>query len=186
MTEQWKPIPGYEGLYDASSFGRIRSAPGKTTSSARFPVRVWKSRIMKEKHPLSRKRQDARVSLWKDGVQQDHLVSRLVASAWIGPPDPGMTVNHINGDWTDNRPDNLEWLSIQDNIQDALDRGCFDSFCIQTTLVTKDGDCRCFRSMSEASRFLGRNSGYISNVLHKGRDTVTNVNGVRYSVKCDL
>lgn len=49
MEELWKDIPGYEGLYQASNLGRIRSAPGKTTSSARYKVRVWKVRIIKAK-----------------------------------------------------------------------------------------------------------------------------------------
>ena len=185
MTEQWKPIPGYEGLYDASSWGRIRSAPGKTTRSARFPVRVWKSRIMKEKHPVSRKRQDARVSLWKDGEHKDYLVSRLVASAWHGLPDDGMTVNHINGDWKDNRPENLEWLSQADNIHDALKNGLFDSFCSKTVLIDEDGNKTSFRSMAEASRFLGRNIGYISCVLSRSNCIATSVSGDRYFIAYD-
>ena len=110
--EIWKSIPGYEGIYEASSLGRIRSAPGKTTSNARYKNRVWKTRVLKPKHMISRKRKDERVSLWRDGESKDYLVSRLVADAWLGTPGDGMTVNHINGNWKDNRPDNLEWAYL--------------------------------------------------------------------------
>ncbi len=80
--EIWKPIPGYEGLYDASSLGRIRSSPGKITSSARFDKRIWKTRIMKFKcAPNPKGRDDYRVTLWKDGKCIDYLVSRLIPSS---------------------------------------------------------------------------------------------------------
>ena len=180
-TEQWKPIPGYEGLYDASTWGRIRSAPGKTTSSARSAERHWKTRIMREKRPRSKKRQDGRVSLWKNGEHRDHLVSRLVASAFHGEPSDGMTVNHINGDWMDNRPENLEWVSRQRNITEGFSSGQFDSICCETVLKCEDGSVLRFRSMSEASKFLGRSPAYISNVLKRhrsARDTL----GVEYIV----
>lgn len=70
-SEEWKDIPGYEGLYQASTLGRIRTCEGKTTSSARFEKRVWKQRIMKQKLNKNRKgRIDARVCLWKDGKEK--------------------------------------------------------------------------------------------------------------------
>lgn len=180
-TEQWKPIPGYEGLYEASTWGRIRSAPGKTTSSARFAVRHWKTRIMKEKRPRSKKRQDGRVSLWKDGEHRDHLVSRLVASAFHGEPADGMTVNHINGDWLDNRPENLEWVSLQRNITEGFSSGQFNSICREIILKCEDGSALRFRSMAEASKFLGHNDGYISGVL-KNRRFARDSLGVEYIV----
>lgn len=87
MEELWKDIPGYEGLYQASNFGRIRSAPGKTTSSARYKVRVWKTRIIKPKTERrcrnSKGKMDERVELWKNGTHKTMLVSRLVAMAWV-------------------------------------------------------------------------------------------------------
>jgi hypothetical protein len=74
MEELWKDIPGYEGLYQASNLGRIRSAPGKTTSSARYKVRVWKVRIIKAKTERrcrnSKGKMDERVELWKNGTHK--------------------------------------------------------------------------------------------------------------------
>lgn len=181
MTEQWKPIPGFEGLYDASSLGRIRSTPGKTTSNARYPVRKWKTRIMKEKSMHGKYRQDLRITLWKDGKCSDHLVARLVASAWIGQPDDGMTVNHINGDWADNRPGNLEWTTLSENIKHGFRSGLYDSICIKTTLVGSDGTSYSFRSMSEAARFLGRTSSYVSDARKKGKYVLKDTSGKEFT-----
>lgn len=182
MNEQWKPIPGYEGLYDASSLGRIRSAPGKTTRNAKCPVRIWKSRIMKEKRPVANPRHDARVSLWKNGEHKDYLVARLVASAWIGSPSEGMTVNHINGDYSDNRPENLEWIPLVDNIKHGFNTGLYESICQRIKLAGESGDEHIFSSLSQASAFLGRNHGYVSGVLAKGRSEATNAAGKRFYI----
>lgn len=182
MEEAWKQIPGYEGIYEASSLGRIRSAPGKITSNARYTVRVWKSRVLKPKHQISKKRQDERVSLWKDGRHSDCLVSRLVALAWLGVPEEGMTVNHINGDWLDNRPENLEWLTLADNITDGFDTGLYDTICKKTVLRSPHGVEKTFRSRAEASRFLGRNEKYISLRLANGKTDATSATGERWSI----
>ena len=167
--EEWKPIPGYECLYEASNLGRIRTAEGKVTSSAKFEHRVWKQRIMKPKHPTAEgKRKDLRVTLWKDGVPKDYLVSRLVAMAWYGVPEQKMTVNHINGDYLDNRIENLEWCTLAENIQKGLDTGLYDSMCHKVTLVCPNGETLNFRSKSQASRFLGRSEGYIGEMIRHG------------------
>ena len=91
-AEIWKDIPGYEGIYQASSFGRIRTAPGKTTSNARYDSRVWKSRIMRFKVQGKGGRKDARVELWKGGehatflllkVKEMRLVRMAPFTAWF-------------------------------------------------------------------------------------------------------
>lgn len=182
MSEQWKEIPGYEGLYEASSLGRIRTVPGKTTKNARFPARVWKARILKEKHLSGPARHDARVTLWKDGAREDFLVARIVAAAWIGLPNDGMTVNHINGDWSDNRPDNLEWVTHAQNIQLGFSNGQYDSICKKIVLVDRNGHRFEFRSMAEASRFLSRNPGYVSGALKKGLTVLHDCYGGGYTI----
>lgn len=182
--EQWKPIPKYEGIYDASNCGRIRSAVGKTTSNNRYPMRRWKSRIIKPRYSINRKgRRDARVCLWKDGEERYFLVARLVASAWLGEPKDGMTVNHINGDYNDNRPENLEWVSLADNIKHGFENGLFDSFQRRVSLTDNDGNATEYRSFSQASAALGRNSGYISTALSRGQTVATSRNGTHYSIK---
>lgn len=127
--EQWKDIPGYESLYQASTQGRIRTCEGKITSSARSKKRVWKQRILKQKFCKNRKgRTDARVSLWKDGHEKTWLVSRLVALTWCEGYADGMTVNHINGDALDNSSKNLEWLTRAANIQHGFRTGLYKNW----------------------------------------------------------
>ena len=183
MAEEWKPIPGYEGLYDASNLGRIRSAPGKTTSSARFQKRVWKSRIMKFKQEHTNKRGDYRVSLWKDGIHKDWLVARLIAMAWHGVPEGNMTVNHINGDPTDNRAENLDWCSLSDNIRHGFNTGLFDSQFKAITIFDNEGNAMPFLSMADANRFLGRCHSYVSDRVKSNKSTLDSVWGERFTYK---
>jgi hypothetical protein len=181
MKEIWKPIPGYEGLYDASSLGIIRSTPGKTTSNARFANRVWKTRIIKPKMPKASRRHDYRVSLWKNGTSKDYLVARLVCMTWHGIPDDSMTVNHMNGDYLDNRPENLEWLTLADNINHAFRTGLCSSFQIAITLLNEDGDRFEFPSLAKAGVFLGHGNKYVSDRIKKGFKTLYSVSGEVYS-----
>ena len=70
MIEEWKDIPEYEGLYQASTLGRIRTHPNKTTANARCAVRKWNTRIMKGR---GKQNSGYRVGLWKDGKCKDFL-----------------------------------------------------------------------------------------------------------------
>lgn len=173
MEELWKDVPGYEGLYQASNLGRIRSAPDKVTSSARYKVRVWETRIIRPKKEKrcrnSKGYTDERVELWKDGTHKTMLVSRLVAMAWVQGFSDEMTVNHINGNPLDNSASNLEWVTRAQNIQKAFETGLYQKLQMPVVLTSALGDKRQFRSKADASRFLGKNSGYISNREGKGR-----------------
>ena len=156
--EIWKDIPDYEGIYQASSLGRIRTAPNKITYTNRHGARHWKCRIMKGRG--NNYKTGKRVSLWKNGKAKDWLVARLVAITFLGKPTiEANTVNHINGNRLDNRIENLEWLSIGDNVRHAFDTGLMPYKKIKLF----NNDCEMtFRSMCLASVFIGRNKGYIS------------------------
>lgn len=167
--EAWKDIPDYEGLYQASNEGRIRTCEGKTTSNARYPVRRWKQRILKPKTENAKGyRKDLRVSLWKDGKPKDFLVARLVAMTWVDGADANMTVNHIDGDYTNNRIENLEWVTLGENIRHGFDTGLYSSCkrVVVKNIIT--GEKSIYRSMSQASVAMGMNTGYVSGKLKKG------------------
>lgn len=164
--EQWRDIPGYEGLYEVSNMGRIRTNANKVTSNTRFPVRRWKQRIMKQKYHKRRSgKADARVCLWKGGKEKTFLVSRLVALAWCEGYRDGMTVDHIDGNPENNHANNLEWVSLADNIRRGFENGLYPT--TRPVSVEVDGTTRDFRSMAEASRALGYNSGYLSCKLRR-------------------
>ena len=80
----WRDIPEYEGIYQASNYGDIRTVEGKTTYTKLHGKRVWKSRVLKGKGDHFTP--GRRVSLWKDGKSKDYLVSRLVAMTFLGIP----------------------------------------------------------------------------------------------------
>ena len=179
--EQWKAIPGYEGIYEASNYGRIRSAEGKTTFSSRHGVVHWKQRLIKQ-HYMHHKRngnprKDARITLWKDKEPHYHLVARLIAMTWCEGYGNGMTVNHIDGNTENNNADNLEWVSLAENIRKGFKNGLYP--CKPCSLVDAEGNRIDFRSYSEASRFLGKNTQYVSDAIAKGRLTI---NGGEYLI----
>lgn len=96
--EVWKPIIGYEGLYEVSSKGRVRSLPFKHS----------RCKILKL---VPKKKGYLFLTLSKNGVQKPHSVHRLVAMAFIPNPENKPTVNHKNEIRTDNRVENLEWAT---------------------------------------------------------------------------
>ena len=177
-NEIWKDIPDYEGIYQASNYGRIRTAPNKTTFTNHHGVRHWKSRIMKGRGDFYTT--GRRVSLWKNGKVKDCLVARLGAITFLGKPTKeANTVNHINGNRLDNRIENLEWLSLEDNVRHAFETGLMPYKKVK--LYNKDCEL-IFRSMSLASKYLNRNHGYISLCLNKKRK-IYDKNGVEYSIE---
>lgn len=164
MQEIWKDIPGYENIYQASSMGRIRTHLNKTTFTNRHGIRHWKTRIMKGRG--NNKITGARVSLWKNGEHKDWLVARLIAITFLGEDLQKLTVNHKNGNRLDNRLENLEWLSLGDNVRHAFDNGLMPYNKIR---IYNNNFEYIARSMAIASLFIGRNKSYISNCLKKHR-----------------
>lgn len=173
-SENWKDIPGYEGIYQASTFGNIRTAEGKTTSNRRYKVRSWKSRVLKGRG--DNYTTGKRVSLWKDGKAKDWLVARLVAMTFLGTPPEGFTVNHKDGNRLNNAVDNLEWLSLADNIRHGFSTGLYPT---KSVTLSRNGIHITFDSMAKCDEFLGRKRGYTSNSLKK-RYTVYDTDGNEY------
>ncbi len=112
MKEEWKEIPGYEGLYEASSLGRIRSMDKtiRTYNGGSYtrPGALKTACINKSGY--------SRLNLCKDGIVKPCLVHRLVAKTFIPNELNLPEVNHINEDKLDNRIENLEWCSHQHNM----------------------------------------------------------------------
>lgn len=170
--EEWKDIVGFPG-YQVSNVGNVRSY-NKVTSSARFKVRHWKNRVIQQK--IHHKDHYARVDLWKDGKPYTVLVHRLVAEAFIATDNTKQTINHKDGNKLNNVVDNLEWLSLADNIKHGFVTGLYPTqkSCV---LVDTNGNTIPFRSQSEASRFLGRNAGYVNYMIQKGVTILRSTNG---------
>ena len=104
--EEWRDIDGYEGLYQVSNIGRAKSVERVVMRSNGRPHTV-KERILK---PAKNSRKYLNVFLWKDGVGESKAIHKLVAQAFIANPNGYTDVHHINGNKTDNRAENLEWI----------------------------------------------------------------------------
>ena len=108
--EIWKDIPGYEGLYQVSDCGRIKSLNYRRTKQEC----IMKPRVA---HGYQY------VKLFKDKLRKLVKVHRLVAQVFIPNPDNKPEVNHINGIKTDNRAENLEWTTHSENQLHAYRNG---------------------------------------------------------------
>lgn len=180
--EVWKDVKGYEGLYEVSSKGRVRTKEGKTTYrilNGRKQKRVWKSRVLKEKNPSGR---DVRVSLWKNRKEKSWLVHRLVAMAFLPNTDNKPSINHIDGNPRNNNVENLEWVTYKENSNHAFDNDLMRNNVKVVLQCSETDELFSFRSMAKASEFMGRNPGYVSGQLIKGKAMVNSVKNRKFLV----
>lgn len=107
--EEWRDIEGYEGLYQVSNYGRVKSVD-RTVSHKWKNVGnlVLKGRILKY---ASLNSGYLIVTLWKDSKQKHYQIHRLVAKVFIPNPNNYDVVHHINHNKCDNRVENLVWMS---------------------------------------------------------------------------
>lgn len=102
MKEIWKDVKGYEGLYQVSNLGRVKS--------------LIRNKVLS---PLNRQHGYQAVQLHGKGGNargfKSFSIHRLVAEAFIPNPENKPEVNHINEDKSDNRVENLEWMTHQEN-----------------------------------------------------------------------
>lgn len=121
MEEIWKDIVGYEGLYQVSSLGRIKSKDRKVYQKNRWNDDiikfVYKGKIINTK---TKGNNYVQVHLTKNKKQKRYLVHRLVAEAFIPNTQGKSQVNHINCIKYDNRVENLEWNTPRENTQHAI------------------------------------------------------------------
>ena len=115
----WKAIPGYEGYYEVSTEGEIRSLDRYVNNRNSFVV----GRIM---HLSMGPSGYLQVGLCKNGKRKNFKVHKIVAKVFIPNPDNKPYVNHINGIKTDNRKENLEWVTAQENTDHAIRTGLYD------------------------------------------------------------
>lgn len=115
MKEVWRDIKGYEGIYQVSNLGNVRSLDRMYeyhNSSGEVYFREYKGKVLTQNNSLRYKQ----ISLSNRGSTGNFLVHRLVAEAFIPNPDNLPEVNHKDENPSNNRVDNLEWCTKSYNI----------------------------------------------------------------------
>lgn len=160
--EVWKDIEGFEGLYQVSNMGRVRSLDRKDKNG-----QFRNGRVLADKH---NNRGYHTVALHRDGNTKYRFVHRLVAETFIPNLDGLPEINHKDEDKTNNTVSNLEWCSRSYNntYGTRLERVAKALEC-PIYAITSSGKRRYFDSVNEAARVLGLKRQGITNCLHGRR-----------------
>lgn len=156
--EIWKDIPGFEGLYQASINGKIKSINHIRKNGTNEYVQ--KGKILKFNLNSNGY---YRVRLSKNGIAKTYRVNRLIALTFIENPLNKKTVNHINGNKLDNRVENLEWATEREQ---AIHR--------HNILKVPYSDCK--KCHEANKKKIIRSDGKIYNSLQEAKQDLNNTN----------
>lgn len=168
MEEEWRDVVGYEGLYQVSNFGRVRSLDRIVPIMSHSP----KGNLKKYGKPVRGRVLAPRTAAVYNRVQlcgKEKVVHRLVAQAFIPNPENKPEVNHIDGNKRNNHADNLEWVSHSENAIHSVyvlkkspgDWSRKRVRCVETGEI--------FKSQVEAAKTYHTSQGAIGNSARKNR-----------------
>ena len=163
MKEIWKDVNGYEGLYQISNTGRIKSLSHYARNNVNGGKRLTKGRILSQyKIPNGY----FKVQLSKNGVRKKHYLHRIVAKAFLNNKDNLSDVNHIDGNKGNNFVENLEWCNHRDNqihmVKNRMTSTAKPVLCVETE--------KAFSSMTEAEKETGFDRHFIKKSCESGND----------------
>jgi len=141
---EWKPVVGYEGLYEVSNKGEIKSVKTQKLLKPRLSTGY------------------AMVALWNNGVRKDLKIHRLVAIAFIGNPLNKPQVNHIDCIKLNNNVNNLEWVTNSENIKHAYKNGLITISNEKIAIIAKAV------SKAHSKKVIDVHTGIIYNSLTQG------------------
>ena len=164
---EWKPIEGYEGYYEVSDMGVVRSLDRVIVDKNGVSYRK-RGRIMKQTRSKVRDNNGYLVvNLRRNHTSYVACVRKLVAMAFIPNPKNLPTVNHKNGDKTNNEASNLEWASYSENNKHALEFGLRKPRGNAVDQYSLDGvRLKRYPSGAVAARETGVSYGMISHCLN--------------------
>lgn len=180
MKEIWKDIPKFEGYYQVSNLGNVRSVE-RTIKYKDGRTYNYPSKHLKQRKDTNGYLQ---VGFNVNGNKSNHRTHRLVAETFLAKPKIDLiSVNHIDGIKVNNQLDNLEWVTYSENTQKGYDLGLFEKAreaarekwknntyqCKKVEVTFKDtGITKKFKSAREASRYINRCQNYFTQLLRIG------------------
>lgn len=117
-SEVWKPVPDWEGIYEASSHGRIRSL-ARVVRRGGHDMKVTEKLLTPNVHNSGY----LRVNLSHEGRRSEQLVHWIIASTFHGSRPDGLEIRHLDGDPTNNRSENLRYGTSAENKGDIMRHG---------------------------------------------------------------
>ena len=153
MTEEWKPVVGFEGRYEVSNLGRVRSFE-RTVIDKRGRRRVFPGVIIM---PYLRDNGRLIIGLWKNGSKKNYFLHRIVAMAFLPNPDNLPCINHKDENPQNNRVENLEWCTVAYNLNygTRIERLRINNRTVAVIGTDKNGNEHYFSSRNEAARITG-------------------------------
>lgn len=137
--EQWADIPNYEGQYQVSTFGRVKSFK-------RGGVKILRPALSRRGYLIAQ--------LWRNAEPRSLAISRLVALCFIPNPDNKPQVDHINGMKFNNHVSNLRWVTGIENINYAVELG----------LIKTGVECSCAKLTEEQVKYIRENPDRLSSL----------------------
>lgn len=149
LDELWKQIEGYEGLYEISNYGQVRTRKNQ----------ILKANIINGGYE--------QVSLYSSSQKKSCLVHRLVAQAFIPNPKDKPQVNHIDGNKRNNAVTNLEWTSAKENMKHSVENNIRTDIKPVDMFSASGEFIRTFPSISTAGKEMGIPHNNISRCCRK-------------------
>ena len=157
MQEIWKDIPNYEGIYQVSNLGKIRSC-----------------RTNKIRKQIKQRSGYMRIILTKNKKQKAFSVHTLVAKCFVENTNNLPYVNHIDGNKENNISDNLEWVTASQNMIHAISKGLIKHhpWSVKVSQYSLNGEfIKKWDRMADAARFLGCHHSQISDCCRGKQNT---------------
>ena len=156
----WKPIKGYEGMYEVSSHGAVRSCERITADGKHLSTKILHGGCYPNGYEF--------VCLRKDGHNRNKMTHRLVAEAFIQNPDKSPCVNHKDGNKHNNDVTNLEWCTYSQNRKHAYDVGLSPQRGLPRKVTVKRGEhIILFDTMTDCSAFFGFKKPWLNGQIRK-------------------
>lgn len=196
MNEIWKPIKGYEGYYEASNLGNIRSVDRVILSTANIlhteHKQLRRGRVLKQGN--GRKGYKI-VVLQRDGQKRTMYTHRIIAMTFVENPYNKPCIDHINGVCTDNRAENLRWCTQKENINnpntvyknlDTLKQNALTNCKAKTILQLDKDTLEVIQEILPKSSYF-KDMGYVRAYITSAcRNHKKNAYGYKWAFKDDM